>query len=198
MTVSEVSKKWLFHRRITFWTLVSINVFLSWLMPWQTMMEDWLIFWLISVGGFMFHTSGNYIFSGYGVAKEINHIVGTQVYYDCGELVWARLAPPALARSWYMTIGICIAWGVAAYTVRLFAPADIAGHYPRFIAITMLAWLLARFGEFYMWLLVDHHRFYYIHEAELRGRLRGLRFSGVAIEEIVCKAHEEELLFTGR
>lgn len=189
MDIQSVYLKFQRHRRFLAVIILLIGFGVS-TIPWFDLnfFEAFLISFMAYITLRMRFTVDRLLYSGYGVAKRINHIAETQVIDDCGGLVWNGLAVSERVRDWYRSIRADVLFGIGGLVLFYFGQ----GSFSRFILAFILLQLVTRFGEMYLWLIAERHLLWYVNEEQLRYELK--KRQRPDIENVIQRADKEHLI----
>jgi len=190
MDQSKANFAFLLHKNIAFLTLIIIGLLVQIYPPHGWHDWDTVLFFFVSQVSFYLGLLTNMKFNGYGVAKPINQIARAPVVPDFG-LTWRGYTVKPLARMVYTAL-VAVAMFFVLFPEQGYVASLTA---PTFIAYAS-AKLFALAGEIYVWMMADRHRHWYLVESRLYLYLKGLERPPKAIDAVMDRARQAQLLIT--
>ncbi|MBU6214949.1 hypothetical protein KGM48_03905 [Patescibacteria group bacterium] len=195
MDQSKATTLFLIHKNIAFIVLIAIGLVVQNYPPHGWSESTVIIFFLVTQVSFYLGILTNLRFNGYGVRERVNQMARAPVIPDFG-LTWRGYAVKPLVRSWTFSFMANTAiMAVMGYFLLFEKEGLVSLGAPVLIAYAS-AKILALAGEIYVWMMADRHRHWYLAEGRLREYLRGLQRPPKAIDAIIDRARQAELLIT--
>jgi hypothetical protein len=154
-----------------------------------------LLFLIVAEVTFLDGLVENAAFSGYGVAKDIHSVseaFSVILSLPVSEFAWEGFAVRPLVRRWARIAAGSVLLALASillnFTIEL--PEHVAALSVTFSAARIIALL----GELYVWFLGNRLLLWYLPETHFREMLSASRLSKMAIEALVEKVRDQNLL----
>ncbi len=185
-----------FHYAMTTMVLVLIATWFVTTRPFDVSDLEIGIFVLVTQFSSRIHILQNKRFVGYGVAEQLNTIIGSSLFESYGGLALHGFAIKPIVRSWMWSIFICSVLSAVAVWIYSYSEASYDLYIVRYLVVYVVAHMIARLAEFYVWVMAQRQVCWHCPEQMLRDVLRMRAYKTSRVNDLVARAKSLGLLST--